>query len=188
MKKLTLIALLGFASSTAFAAPVGSTFTGFGAGVDLTSTKYEGAKRATGVGIVADYGFDYGNDLVGLVEGKIKLNSSKLVDDKDSISSEESAEKWRASVSYLQGYRVLPDLLPYVKVGYTFTKVKSKEEDRSLRRSISEASSGIAFGAGVKYAVSSNVELGAEYLRTHTNLTDGKLKGNTFGANATYRF
>lgn len=188
MKKLTLIALLGFASTTAFAAPVGSTFTGFGTGIDLTSTKYEGAKRATGVGIAVDYGFDYGSNFVGLVEGKVKLNSSKLVDDQNRVSSQERSEKWRASVSYLQGYRVLPDLLPYVKVGYTFTKIKSNTEDESLRKSISEANSGIGFGVGVKYAVSSNVELGAEYLRTHTSLTEGKLNGNTFGANATYRF
>lgn len=192
MKKLTLIALLGFVSTTAFAAPVGSTFTGFGTGIDLTSTKYEGAKRATGVGIAVDYGFDYGSNFVGLVEGKVKLNSSKLVDESHKDFSVNVSEKWRASVSYLQGYRVLPDLLPYVKIAYTLTQFKGNEtttgESYSSEISNSETKSGIGFGAGVKYAVSSNVELGAEYLRTRTKLEGGNVNGNTFGANVTYRF
>lgn len=191
MKKLALVALLGLAS-TAVAAPVGTTFTGFGVGVDLTTTKYEGVKRASGVGIVVDYGIDYGNDLVGLVEGKVKLNSSKLLDIKDGSSYAKMDEKWRANVSYLQGYRVLPDLLPYVKVGYNVTKIDGKIRDAVgnifEEGSFSETASGLTFGAGVKYSVSSNFELGAEYLRSQAKANGEKVKANTLGANATYRF
>lgn len=196
MKKIALTALFGLMSTTVMAAPVGSTFSGFGAGIDLTSTKYEDAKRVTGVGALVDYGFDYGNNFVGLVEGKVKFNSSKLVDRKDEDSQTTVSEKWRASVSYLQGYRVLPDLLPYVKVGYVAAKFDAKDVESSTTESGSyrsevnkaETGSGFGFGAGVKYAVSSNFEVGAEYLRTSIKFDGEKVKGNTFGANATYRF
>lgn len=189
MKKIAFAAALtGLVSATAFAAPVGQTFAGFGAGVDLTSTKYEGAKRAAGVGIVADYGFDYGNDLVGLVEGKIKLNDSKLVDKNINGVQTQVKENWRASVSYLQGYRVLPDLLPYAKVGYIATKSKATKKGSNTFASVSETGSGLAYGLGAKYAVSSNFEVGAEYLRSQVKFDGEKVKGDTFGANATYRF
>lgn len=194
MKKLALVALLGLASTAVVAAPVGTTFTGWGVGVDLTSTKYEGLKRASGVGVVVDYGIDYGNDLVGLVEGKVKINSSKLVNIKDKTTGSyaQADEKWRANVSYLQGYRVLPDLLPYVKVGYNVTKIDGKIRDAVgnifEEGSFSETASGLTFGAGVKYSVSSNFELGAEYLRSQAKANGEKVKANTLGANATYRF
>lgn len=192
MKKLAFVALFGLASTAAMAAPVGNTFAGWGVGVDLTSTKYEGLKRATGVGAVVDYGFDYGNNLVGLVEGKVKLNKSRLEKFSNSSTSGEVNEKWRASVSYLQGYRVAPDLLPYIKVGYSITKADAKLRNVSPTsryvKSLSETGNGLGFGAGAKYAVSSNVELGAEYLRTRAKFDGKTVNGNTLGANATYRF
>ena len=193
MKKLALATLVSLVSVSAFAAPVGQTFTGFGAGVDLTSTKYKDAKRATGVGIVADYGIDYGNNLVGVIEGKVKLNSSKLVDATETDGSYTKVdEKWRASVSYLQGYRVSADFLPYVKVGYVAAKFEAKDREiygNSVEyTSVAKTKGGIGFGVGAKYAVSSNFEVGAEYLRTNIKFDGDSLKGNIFGANATYRF
>lgn len=188
MKK-TILALSVLASATAMAAPVGQTFTGLGVGLDLTTTKYKNAdKRATGVGVVVDYGFDYGNNLVGLVEGKVKLNSSKLVDRKEDGYSWQVKENARVSVSYLQGYRVLPDLLPYVKVGYTVTKIKGEGKSENSSVSISDTASGFNYGLGVKYAVSSNVEMGVEYVRHSAKFNGVNEKANTFGANVTYRF
>ncbi|MGX3022272.1 porin family protein [Ursidibacter sp. B-7004-1] len=194
MKKLALATLVSLVSVSAFAAPVGQTFTGFGAGIDLTSTKYEDAKRATGVGIIADYGIDYGNNFVGVIEGKVKFNSSKLVDVTEVDGSYTKVdEKWRASVSYLQGYRVSADFLPYVKVGYVATKFEAKDREVGFNGGVdylsaSETRTGLGFGIGAKYAVSSNFEVGAEYLRTNIKFDDERVKGNTFGANATYRF
>lgn len=192
MKKLALSVLLGVVSTATFAAPVGSTFAGWGVGVDLTSTKYEGLKRATGVGAIVDYGIDYGNDLVGVIEGKVKFNSSRLQDSRAYGVSTEVNEKWRAGVSYLQGYRVLPDLLPYVKVGYTLTqtdvKLRSTMPGSSYQRSVSNTGNGLAVGIGTKYAVSSNFELGAEYLRSRATFDGLGKNANTLGANATYRF
>lgn len=189
MKK-TILALSVLASATAMAAPVGQTFTGLGVGLDLTTTKYKYTdKRATGVGVVVDYGFDYGNNLVGLVEGKVKLNSSKLVDEKEADYSEQVKENTRLSVSYLQGYRVLPDLLPYVKVGYTVTKIEAEERyGNSYTSKSSDTASGFNYGLGVKYAISSNVEAGVEYVRHRVKIDGDSVKANTFGANVTYRF
>ncbi|WP_301099805.1 porin family protein [Otariodibacter sp.] len=193
MKKLGLTLLAGLISTSAFAAPVGSTFTGFGVGLDLTTTKYkmddENTKRATGIGIVGDYGFDFGNNLVGLVEGKIKFNNSNIVNDHDGIDDDVNTdEKWRASLSYLQGYRVLPDLLPYVKVSYLVTKIEGDLREDNYFEHSEHTGSGVGIGLGVKYAVSSNFEVGAEYLRSRSKFYDEHVNANTFGANATYRF
>ncbi|QGM80081.1 porin family protein [Otariodibacter oris] len=192
MKKLGLTLLAGLVSTSVFAAPVGTTFTGFGVGLDLTTTKYEDAKRATGVGIVADYGFDFGNNFIGLAEGKIKFNKSKLLDRRNGDNYARLDEKWRANLSYLQGYRVLPDLLPYVKVSYNVAKLESdvKEvvRDRTYSSHKEDTGNGLGLGIGVKYAVSSNFEVGAEYLRSRTKFDGDRVNANTFGANATYRF
>lgn len=192
MKKLLLATLIGLGSTAAFAVPMSNTFTGFGAGIDLTSTKYEEVKRANGVGLSIDYGIDYGNNFVGLIESKVKLNSSKLVEEKNATDNNEVSEKWRASVSYLQGYRVLPDLLPYVKVGFSVTKFKAEDRETtgsgSRHVSISETKSGFNYGLGAKYSVSSNFEVGAEYLRGRIKFDSESINSNTFGVNATYRF
>ena len=172
MKKLAMVTL-AFASSAAFAAPVGETFTGVGAGLDLTTVKYKSAglegKQATGVNLVVDYGMDYGHNLVGLVEGKAKLGSSKIFND--------VKQKTQFSAGYLQGYRVLPDLLPYAKLNYSVSKVGDIGSFK-----------GFGYGAGVKYAVSNDIEIGAEYLRSNLKHSGTKLKGNAFSASAAYRF
>ena len=56
---------------------------------------------------MVDYGIDYGSNLVGVVDGKAKLGSSEIFNDVKQQS--------QFSVGYAQGYRVLPDLLPYAK-------------------------------------------------------------------------
>ncbi len=193
MKKFALTALaVSVLSASAVAAPVGETFKGWGVGLDLTSTKYEDAKRATGVGVIVDYGFDYGNNFVGLVEGKLKFNNSTLVDEKSDTEQVKIQEKYRFNLSYLQGYRVLPDLLPYVKLGYSVTQFKGESTKFASgsysHASVSETKSGWGYGVGVKYAVSSNVELGAEYFRSHVKFDGESVKANTLGANISYRF
>lgn len=188
-KQLTAIALLSAFAASAYAAPVGKTFTGFGVGVGLESTKYMGAKRTTGANIIADYGIDYGNDFVGLIEGKLKVNNSKAMDKSDENKKKTIKEKANLSVAYLQGYRVLPDLLPYVKVNYNIAQATVEESGNGYSKSTTTTGdSGFGYGVGVKYAVSSNVELGAEYLRTHRKFNNEKLRANNLSANATYRF
>lgn len=172
MKKLAVI-IAALASASAFAAPVGQTFSGAGVGIDLTTVKYKSAglvgKQATGANLVVDYGFDYGNELVGFAEGKVKLGSTKIFND--------VKQKSQYSVAYLQGYRVLPDLLPYAKLNYSVSKVGDVGSFK-----------GIGYGVGAKYAVSNDIEVGAEYLRSNLKHSGTKLKGNAFSASAAYRF
>lgn len=172
MKKLTAFTLASLFSATTFAAPVGNTFTGVGVGVDLTTAKYEvngvKGKQSTGPALVVDYGMDYGENFVGVVQGKAKIGSTKV--------SGDTKQKTKYTVAYQQGYRVGSDLLPYAKVEVA----QSKVGDTNLR--------GYGFGAGAKYAVSSNIEIGAEYTRSHLKKSGNKLKGNEFTANVGYRF
>ncbi|MDH2998799.1 hypothetical protein A1D22_02880 [Pasteurellaceae bacterium LFhippo2] len=173
MKKLTLVALATLFSASAFAAPVGQTFTGVGAGVDLTTVKYKSAglqgKQATGASVIVDYGMDYGNNLVGIVEGKVKAGSTKIFHD--------TKQKSQYSVAYEQGYRVLPDLLPYAKVDYSVSKVSNVGTVQ-----------GFGIGAGAKYAVSNDVEVGVQYMRSNLRGHGTKLNGNGYSATAAYRF
>ncbi len=172
MKNLTVLALAGLFSVSAFAAPVGNTFTGVGVGVDLTTVKYKvdgvKGKQSTGPALVVDYGMDYGDNFVGVVQGKVKVGSTKVFSD--------VKQKTKYTVAYQQGYRVASDLLPYVKVDVA----QSKVGDTNFR--------GYGYGAGAKYAVSSNVEVGAEYTRSNLRKSGAKLKGNEFTANLGYRF
>lgn len=172
MKKLVILAST-FVSFSAFAAPVGETFSGAGIGIDLTTVKYKSGglegKQATGANLVVDYGFDYGNNLVGIIEAKAKLGSTKIFND--------TKQKNQFSIGYEQGYRVLPDLLPYIKANYSLSKVGDIGTFK-----------GIGYGAGAKYAVSNDIEIGAEYLRSNLKYQGTKLKGNAFSATAAYRF
>ncbi|MCK3655282.1 hypothetical protein A4G19_05780 [Pasteurellaceae bacterium Macca] len=172
MKKLAFGIVAGLLSVSTMAAPVGETFTGVGVGLDLTTIKYksdeEKGKQATSLNLTVDYGIDYGSNFVGLVQGKAKLGSTKIDND--------VKQKTLFSAGYAQGYRVLPDLLPYVKASYSVSKI----EDETFK--------GFGYGVGVKYAVSNNIEVGAEYLRSNLKYDDLKIKGNAFSANATYRF
>ena len=102
MKHIAALIVAGAFSASAMAAPVGETFTGVGVGVDLTSAKYKvdgiKGKQSTGPALVVDYGMDYGNNLVGVVQGKAKLGSTKVFSD--------VKQKNKYTVAYQQGYRV----------------------------------------------------------------------------------
>lgn len=172
MKKMAFL-FAGLFSASAFAAPVGETFTGFGAGLDLTTVKYKSAglegKQATGANLVLDYGMNYGENFIGLVEGKAKLGSTKVFND--------VKQKNQFSVGYAQGYQVAPDFLPYIKANYSISKLGDVGSFK-----------GIGYGLGAKYAVSNDIEIGAEYLRSNLKHSGTKLKGNAFSTTASYRF
>lgn len=172
MKKLTVLTFVGLFSAAASAAPVGHTFTGVGVGVDVTSAKYKinGAKgkQATGPALVVDYGVDMGNNFVGIGQMKAKIGKTKVLGN--------AKQKTKYTVAYQQGYRVGSDLLPYVKV----EGAQSKVGNRNFR--------GYGYGAGAKYALSNDVEVGAEYTRVNLKKSGVKLRGNEFTANVGYRF
>lgn len=172
MKRLSIM-IMGLLSASVYAAPVGQTFSGASVGIDLTTVKYKSAglegKQATGTNLIADYGLDYGENFIGLIEGKVKLGSSKIFND--------VTQKTQFSAGYAQGYRVLPDLLPYVKANYSVSKISDVGSFK-----------GIGYGVGARYAVSNDIEIGAEYLRSNLKHSDAKLKGNAFSTTASYRF
>ena len=187
MKKLTLLALSA-AVLVSTSAVASSDFTGFGIGVGVGTTKYKNAKRISNVDLIADYGIDYGNDFVGIIEGKLKLNKSTLHDNNASGYRGKLNEKARLGVSYLQGYRVTPSILPYAKVGVQTAKFESEVRTRNYSATHSDTKNGIGFGAGVKVNLVPDFELSLEYLRTHNKFDGQKLRGNVYSTNATYRF
>lgn len=182
MKKLTLLALSAvvFASTSA----VASDFTGFGAGIGVGTTKYENAKRISNVDLIADYGYDHSENVIGIVEGKFKPHNSTLADN----SNTQVKQKGRLGVGYLLGYRATPSVLPYAKVSAEIVKFDAIKRDGNVISKTNETKAGYGLGAGVKANLAPNFELGLEYLRTGHRFDGESVKGNTFSTNASYRF
>ena len=182
MKKLTLLALSAVVLASTSA--VASDFTGFGVGVGVGTTKYEHAKRISNVDLIADYGFNHGQNVVGIVEGKFKPHNSTLVDN----ANAKVQQKGRLGVGYLLGYRATPSVLPYAKVSAEVVKFDATITEGSVVTKTTETKAGYGLGAGVKANLAPNFELGLEYLRTVNRFGGASLKGNTFSTNASYRF
>ena len=181
MKKFTLLALsAAIVSTTAIASDV--NFTDLGIGVGVGTTKYEGAKRIANIDAIVDYGLQLDENVVGIVEGKLKAHDSKLQDN----AYGRFEQRGRLGVGYLLGYKVAPSILPYAKLSGEVVKFKKYAHDGSY--SASDTNLGYGFGAGVKAAVVPNFELGVEYLRTGHRFESTNIKGNTFSTSATYRF
>lgn len=197
MKKLLLSTLLitGFAASTALqAAPAGQTFVGPSVGLNLATNKGTSSggtavsfKRFTSLNLIGDYGFDYGHDLIGLPYASIKLFGDKLGEsDKLNISNSAKAKVKQSdlyTLGYAQGYRITPDLLGFAKLNYNYSAIKYEGVDDHKRHF-----KGFGYGAGVRYALDSNIEIGVEYIRSNLKHGDDKLKINTFDFLASYRF
>ena len=121
MKKLFVLAIAGAFSASAFSAPVGETFTGIGVSADLTTAKYKAngvtGKQSTGPVLVADYGMDYGNNLVGVAQAKAKIGSTKVTGD--------VKQKNKYTIGYQQGYRVGSDFIGSAIMGSDFIGIAS---------------------------------------------------------------
>jgi opacity protein-like surface antigen len=188
MKKvlaLTTFIVGSAVSATTLAAPAGQTFVGPSIGLQVNSEKYSVGdtdadfKHFSSFNLIGDYGFDFGNDFVGLVQGSVQLGKSNKVASDDSGTLK---RKNNFMIGYAQGYRILPSLLPYIKLDYNFGKTKWSDTGDNFKVK------GFGYGLGTKFAISQNVELGVEYMRHHLKADGDSFKSNTFSFLVSYRF
>lgn len=190
MKKQLAVALLAFVSAAAMA----DNFVGPAVGLDTGVTKFKAKDEVTTNGknmsdtnLSGSYGFAYGDTpLVGMVEGKVKLGSSKAFAFDD--EGGDIKQKNGYSLGYQQGFKVTNDFMPYVGVHYQHAKFKDTEDGETDR------ANGFGVSVGAKYQVMPNVELNAEYRNTHLRTKKDdfgdrvRLRGNTFSVGSAYRF
>ncbi|WP_416191672.1 outer membrane protein [Neisseria sp. CCUG12390] len=186
MKKTLLTTLILTAAAAATAAPLNQngTFTGpaveIGAGATKSDVKntnlnedYEGD-----VAIRGSHTAQFGNsNWIGGAEIAVKPLHRTVA----TGTAGDVKQKVDASVSYIQGYRLTDDVMAYGKVGYHYGKFKGPDDG-------SRNMNGVGYGAGVKYAVTPNVEVGAEWEQTRFKKDDSKIHNNGFMATAAYRF
>lgn len=207
MKRLALLSVLSFFSVNALAENNPSAFSGFYFGGELASTKQEfsvpyselrasnlsgnfkaDGSRGTRFGVVTGYGFDYGANFVGLAEAKLSFSNVKTKNELGDVSKEKIA----TSLAYLQGYRIADKLLPYVKVSFDVSTFDVNNDAIYPRNGVevaNEGAFGFGFGAGVRYAITPDFNLGAEYHKvTLKGKNDIKIKTDTVSLIGTYRF
>lgn len=171
-------------------------FTGFGVGATLGVSKYTDRdptgidfKNITDFNLVASYGFDYGNsDFVGQIEADTRIGSGTVATwhDGGDLGRNRIGSEW--GVAYVQGYRVNPNLMPYVKFGYRQTHTQTHvDEAGGANYDYDRTWYGRTYGVGIKYALMHHVELGAEY--HHTRFSDNnENRKSGFNVGAAYRF
>ena len=84
-------------------------------------------------------------------------------------------------VSYVQGYRLTDNALAYGKVGYHYGRFDNLGAKRNNMN-------GLGYGVGAKYAVTQNVEVGAEWEQTRYKKDNLKVHNNSYMATVGYRF
>lgn len=204
MKKIAIAAL--FSLGLANMASASDNFTGWFVGGEINSTKQEfsipyselgyhqiqgnltaTSSRQLGIAILGGYGFDFAGDFVGQIEGKIRSGGTKTKAYGETVSKED----FSMSVAYLQGYRISPQMLPYIKVGVSgssFTMNNDITANSNYKFEDSGAV-GIGYGLGFKYAITPDVELGVEYYKANLKAKNNiKFKSDTVAVNAVYRF
>lgn len=171
------LALIGTAAHAApFSGPI------VGAQVDFTRYRDAGTaeKTATSPNLLVGYGFDYGNRFIGEVNAEVQLGKSS----KAAIDEYDGAEMKRKShtaLAYQHGYLINPNLLGYGKVRYSYGKMEwDNEGDFTVK--------GPGIGLGAKYALTPNVEVGAEYVFDRISDGDHRVNTHNVGINLGYRF
>lgn len=207
MKRLALLSTLSLFSVNTLAENNASAFSGFYFGGELASTKQEfsvpyselqvsrlngnfkaNGSRGTRFGVVTGYGFDYGANFVGLAEAKLSFSNVKTKNALGDVTKEKVA----TSLAYLQGYRIADKLLPYVKVSFDVSTFDVNNDAIYPKNNVevaNEGAFGFGFGAGIRYAITPDFNLGAEYhnvaLKGKNNI---KIKTDTISLIGTYRF
>ncbi|MCW9717499.1 outer membrane protein [Avibacterium sp. 21-599] len=206
MKNLLKVTLLTSALASAASLSYAKDFSGFyiGGALDLNKQSFSvpvqelgyhyddgnytgSSSRSVGVGIVGGYMFDYGNNFVGIIEGKISLPNNKTEDD---LGNEIAKENFRVGVHYLQGYQ-LDRFLPYVKIGVEAGSFTMNEDNPAFRNVYVEdhGAVGFSYGFGVKTKITDNLVAGLDYSRVTLEAKNSiEFKSNTIGLNISYLF
>ena len=177
MKKTLLTVLLATASAITFA---DGSFTGAGleVGAGVTKSDVRNAKlneKTKGdVAVRGSYNTQFGqSNWIGGVEAGVKPLHRKIAGN--------AKQKVDANVSYVQGYRLTDDVMAYGKVGYHYGRFNNLDAKRTNMN-------GLGYGVGAKYAVTPNVEVGAEWEQTRYKKDDLKVHNNSYMATVGYRF
>ncbi|UOO81931.1 porin family protein [Uruburuella testudinis] len=184
MKKALLTVLVLGAGATAAAAPLPATFTGpaveIGAGVSKTDVKNSRwhEKNKADIALRGNYNVEYGNNWIGGGEVAYKPLSRTV----GTNGNHELKQKYDLSASYIQGYRVAPDAMLYGKVGYHYGRFDNSATNTEF------GANGLGYGLGAKYAVTPNVELGAEWEQVRYKKDGDKATNNSYMATVGYRF
>lgn len=182
MKKALLTTLILGSAATAMAAPM-ANFAGsaveLGAGVSQTDVKNSNLDKETkgDISLRGNYNFDYGRNWIGGVEAAYKPLSRTV----GSNAAGRTKQKYDLSASYIQGYRVAPDAMLYGKVGYHYGRFENAAGNE-------KGMNGLGYGLGAKYAVTPNVEVGAEWEQTRYKDGGDKATNNSYMATLGYRF
>lgn len=203
-KSFVILALASMVSSPVFA----ENFKGFAVGIDAEARKYrldtedeKLKKSATVPHLSVSYGT--GQDrLVGIAEAKIAATKNKVMEEADLLLVDEEGEAFPVSgkveqknelaLGYLVGYKVTEQFVPYGKVDYRLSQVKHTVQSLETQdsESLKDNMKGFGFGLGAKYAITPNVEIGAEYLhnRLKTQKSKDKVSSHNVSLGAAYRF
>ncbi|UXN34566.1 outer membrane beta-barrel protein [Avibacterium paragallinarum] len=145
------------------------------------------SSRSVGIGVIGGYAFDYGNNFVGLLEGKLSIPNNKV---KDDAGEEIAKENFRVGLHYLQGYQI-DNILPYVKVGVEAGNFDMNESNSNFNRVTFENSGafGFSYGLGMKVKLADNLIAGLDYSRvTLKAKNEIEFKSNSLGLNVSYLF
>lgn len=202
--KAVSAAVLFTSASISFAA---GNFEGLGIGVDAgvakTKVKYSGymgsqsASKTGGVaGLTVDYGIPLSENWIATVGANYTFTRNKTgsvhYQDNGNTYEVRAKVKQQFSVFVAPGYKVTPDLLVYAKVGYYY--LKAEHTDTFFGSGTQDTTHGAAGGGiGVRYALTSHLELGAEaqyasFNKKHAALSEGKPVVTSFEASLKYRF
>ncbi|MCQ9326513.1 porin family protein [Neisseria dentiae] len=183
MKKALLTVLALGSAAMVSAQPLSNTFTGpsveIGAGISKTDLKNSNLKEKNkfDIAIRGNYNVEYGANWIGGIE--VAAKPIHVTVGKNAAGK--VTQKFDASASYLQGYRFTENAMFYGKVGYHYGKFEGiNGHDRRMN--------GVGYGAGLKYTVTPNVEVGGEWEQTRFKRGSDKATNNSYMATVGYRF
>ncbi|MFA9488581.1 MULTISPECIES: outer membrane protein [unclassified Mannheimia] len=184
-----------------------TSFTGFYFGSELTTTKHTfsvpyselgyssiggnftaNGSNGTRFGVKTGYGFNLGStDFVGQAEASFAFSNAKTKSELGTVTKEQFA----TSMAYLQGYRLLGNFLPYVKVSLNVSSFDVNNDAVYGNRAVikNPGAYGVGIGAGMKYAATPDFDIGVEYHKANLKgQNDIRIKTKNITLSGSYHF